>query len=485
MKLSLRYKTAILFAVMMTVLSGTLILITSRFIVRIVDEQFEQRATSVANTVAATLPKDPVKKLVDEYKAVYAKDDTIIFSDEWGSENFNNYLTRFAHISETEEYKQILEYLRSIQDVNEVDCIYLMMVIPEKKAGVYVVDAAYEDACDPGVADPIYEVNKAVLTDPTIGFPAYITDTPEYGWLVTSGTPVYSESGNVMCYAMTDIPMNEVRARERGFLGSIIALMIFLTLLVAIISIYLADRTMIVPLQILTKASKDYQKEKKLESHIFENMNIQTGDELEELANSMEQMEAALNTQVRNLTRISDELYITQNLAVKDPLTGIRNKLGFNREEERLEREIRDREARFGLAMIDLNFLKRINDQYGHAKGDLALKKISALICHVFAHSPVFRFGGDEFVVVLENNDLDKIDNLIEEFYQETKKLAEDDSIPPWEKVSASIGYAIYDPQKDKSVDDVFRRADKAMYRKKTAMKAVREDEATGMTPVI
>ena len=307
MKLSLRYKTAILFVAMMTVLSGTLILITSRFIVRIVDEQFQQRAASVANTVAATLPKETAGKLVDQYKAVYAENDSIVLSDEWGGESFNQYLSRFAHISDTEEYKQILEYLRSIQDVNEVDCIYLVMVLPEKKAGIYVADAAYEDACPPGVADPIYDFNEAVLADPTVGFPAYITDTPEYGWLVTSGSPVYSRDGDVICYAMTDISMNEVRARERGFLGSIIVLMILLTLIVAVISIYIADRTMIVPLQILTKASRDYQNEKKLESHVFEKISIQTGDELEDLANSMAQMESALNTQIRNLTRISDE----------------------------------------------------------------------------------------------------------------------------------------------------------------------------------
>ncbi len=368
----------------------------------------------------------------------------------------------------------MVKFLRSFQDVNDVDCIYTSIVDNPNKAFIYVVDAAYEDACMPGVADPLYEMNQGLLTDPSIGFPAYITDTPEYGWLVTAGAPVFAADGTVICYAMVDISMNEIRAEQRTFTGGMISVMAVLTLIVALISILLADRAAIQPLQKLTRASREYQKDASLESHVFENLDIHTGDEIEQLAESMAQMERNLNTQITEITDISDELYKTQTLAVKDALTGIRNKRGYNREEERLQEEINAGDARFGLAMIDLNFLKQTNDLYGHEKGDIALKRIADLICRIFLHSPVFRIGGDEFIVVLENNDLDKVEELTAEFYDELRKQEENPDLEPWEKISASLGYAIYDPEIDHIVEDVFRRADQAMYKKKVEMKAVR-----------
>jgi len=59
---------------------------------------------------------------------------------------------------------------------------------------------------------------------------------------------------------------------------------------------------------------------------------------------------------------------------------------------------------------------------------------------------------------------------LTAEFHQRLKALEKED-LEPWEKVSASIGYALYDPKLDNSVDDVFRRADQDMYQKKKKMK--------------
>ena len=53
--------------------------------------------------------------------------------------------------------------------------------------------------------------------------------------------------------------------------------------------------------------------------------------------------------------------------------------------------------------------------------------------------------------------------------------FAKDPSLQPWEKVAAAIGYALYNRETDKSIDDVFKRADKAMYECKTRMKAHRD----------
>ena len=99
-------------------------------------------------------------------------------------------------------------------------------------------------------------------------------------------------------------------------------------------------------------------------------------------------------------------------------------------------------------------------------KGDIYLKKASHLMCHVFQHSPVFRIGGDEFSVILQNDSFRDRENLIREFH---KAMAETNAAAgnPWEQVNVSFGIAEYDAEQDGAVIDVVRRADKNMYENK------------------
>ena len=474
MKLSLRLKAVILIILTMTLLSGTFLAVSSRYMTAAIDEQFRTRANDLARTVASSIEPDSAERVVQETMSVLEKSETLVFSDQWGTEEFNAYLEPYQYIQSTPDFKNILHFLRRIQDVNDVDCIYLVAVSPERKAAVYVVDAAYEDACLPGVLDPIYEFNTAVLENPGIGFPAYFTNTPEYGALVTAGCPVFNDRNDIVGYAMVDISMNEVRASQSAAVRKLLAITLGVTLIVAAISIIAINKAVVDPINQLTDAAERFRKDNELQSHVFENLNIHTGDEIETLAESMALMEESLNRNIANLVQVSDALEKSEKLAVKDALTGIRNKLGYNREAERLENEIASGTAKFGLAMIDLNFLKVMNDEYGHEKGDLALINISKIICDIFLHSPVFRIGGDEFIVILQNNDYDKAPELIKQFEDKIDAIAQDESLPPWERVSASLGCAMYDPAIDTGVDDVFQRADKAMYLRKIEMKTVR-----------
>ena len=124
----------------------------------------------------------------------------------------------------------------------------------------------------------------------------------------------------------------------------------------------------------------------------------------------------------------------------------------------------------FGIAMIDLNDLKKINDTYGHDKGNLAIQQLCGLICNTFKHSPVFRIGGDEFAVVLEGHDLENAAALADSLVAEVKRRGADKSLDPWDRITA-IGYATYDPARDANVEAVFKRADETMYAVKKRMK--------------
>ena len=124
----------------------------------------------------------------------------------------------------------------------------------------------------------------------------------------------------------------------------------------------------------------------------------------------------------------------------------------------------------FAVIILDCDNLKTVNDRYGHDKGDAYIKKASELICRVFKRSPVFRIGGDEFAVVLENEDYQnrkELTELFEKTADEIRASAEN----KWEQVSVALGMAEYDPQSDTSVDDVIHRADKTMYENKRTNK--------------
>ena len=92
------------------------------------------------------------------------------------------------------------------------------------------------------------------------------------------------------------------------------------------------------------------------------------------------------------------------------------------------------------------------------------------LICDAFKHSPVYRIGGDEFVVVLQSVDFDNRHDLVDSLRTSYEEALQDSAAKPWEQYSAAVGMAEL-ASHDLSVDFVFKRADKAMYRDKKRIK--------------
>lgn len=157
-------------------------------------------------------------------------------------------------------------------------------------------------------------------------------------------------------------------------------------------------------------------------------------------------------------------------MARLDELTGVRNKNAFmeyiSSIDEKLEGGM-DQEP-FAIVMCDVNDLKLINDTRGHSFGDEVIQRASRMVCGVFAHSPVFRVGGDEFAVVLKDRDYEERENLFSRLKEESLANKRSRSGPV-----VACGKAEYDPEKDKKVNDVYERADEQMYIVKKEMKSV------------
>ncbi|MBR6399899.1 MAG: transporter substrate-binding domain-containing protein [Firmicutes bacterium] len=178
---------------------------------------------------------------------------------------------------------------------------------------------------------------------------------------------------------------------------------------------------------------------------------------------------------IRAERKIIEEEHLVKALNKRvfvDALTSVRNKGAFDEYIQNLQDRV-DNEERieFGMGIFDCNNLKQVNDQFGHDKGDIYLKTACQLICKVFYHSPVFRIGGDEFAVVLQNEDFDNKDELIEQF--EKLRCENNESVTnKWEEIHIAIGIAVYDSDFDGSISDTIRRADKIMYEHKRIGKA-------------
>lgn len=201
---------------------------------------------------------------------------------------------------------------------------------------------------------------------------------------------------------------------------------------------------------------------------------IKGRDEVSDLARHTAAMISELDKYMKNLVNTTKELSETRQqakglaaLANRDSLTGVRNRIAYDDEIKRLQREAVHGSDKFGIAFVDLDNLTAINDEFGYDKGNVAIKQLCMLVCNTFKHSPVFRVGCDEFAVILRNGDLKMIDELTRTFCFEIERRRLDDALEPFEKVSAAMGIALFDPERDFTVEDVCRRAEEEMLSKK------------------
>ena len=156
--------------------------------------------------------------------------------------------------------------------------------------------------------------------------------------------------------------------------------------------------------------------------------------------------------------------------ATRDSLTGLRNTTSYKSWAEEFVKATEGKDVDYGIVVLDLNDLKKTNDKYGHNVGNELIITAAKLIADVFKRSPVFRIGGDEFAVVLQNVDLENCEALFEQFELNCRNtfVHGNANIP----VRIAYGFARFDPNRDTRFKDVFDRADEAMYENKRKIKA-------------
>ena len=173
--------------------------------------------------------------------------------------------------------------------------------------------------------------------------------------------------------------------------------------------------------------------------------------------------------------------------AFKDPMTGAKSKHAYLLHEQEINRGIESGGAeKFAVVVCDVNGLKKINDTLGHKAGDEYIRKAFEMICDIFQHSPVYRVGGDEFVVVLKGRDFIIRKELLLALHD--RSVANIGS----GGVVVSGGLSDYREGEDKDYHEVFERADGQMYEEKQLLKSLGastrdsfEEEARAIIPMV
>ena len=164
------------------------------------------------------------------------------------------------------------------------------------------------------------------------------------------------------------------------------------------------------------------------------------------------------NTEIKNLAQAK----ITASV---DALTGVKNRHAYLMAEERLNTQIAEERApAFAVVVLDVNDLKTVNDSLGHDAGDQYLRDACKVICDTFKHSPVFRIGGDEFAVIAQGGDYDRMAQLMEQMRAHNDQALQNGGIV--------IACGMARRADNESVASVFERADQNMYENKSDLKA-------------
>ena len=171
-----------------------------------------------------------------------------------------------------------------------------------------------------------------------------------------------------------------------------------------------------------------------------------------------------IDARVKREQEYSFRLSEARNKANLDALTGVKNKHAYVDLEEKLNSMLEAGEAmQFAIVIFDVNGLKQVNDTQGHKAGDRYIKDACNMICTSFKRSPIFRIGGDEFAVIAQGASYEHLDEQLEAIGKKNQENKESG------KVTVAFGFSRY--HHDKSVEEVFIRADGLMYENKRKMK--------------
>lgn len=393
---------------------------------------------------------------------------------------------------ESEKYKETLLFMDNLMThYDDIHYFYAVLPLNTEDTGnvmsVFSAERYYDRYVDTEgnlylgwISDDEYDAKTAAqLFDVMNGNKiCYFEEDTEWGIDYTGAMPIRDSEGNPVAVLAVDIDLSFLQDMILRYAEVNICIISLVGLLFIFLFLFWSRKNITEPIKELEKSAVGFAVHshglRDVEALNFVAPEVKSDNEIKSLSDAVSKMAEDMRSYVIDVVSAEKKAANLKQLANHDALTGIRNKTAYDQEIKRVDALLKAGDTKVGLAIADLNFLKKINDSYGHDKGDLAIKTLCRIICSVFKHSAVFRIGGDEFAIILRGEDYDDYKELEARFNGELEGLKANNALQPWEKVSAALGAAFYDKTLDDSVDSLFQRADQVMYERKKAMKAAR-----------
>ena len=260
-----------------------------------------RNASAVLSKAANTEPLS--REVMNRYRA--------LSESERADPSSESYKAHFADLTKREDYKMILSVLSDYRQSSDVYDIYLAMYDIDTDAMVYIADPDSNNPYEPGAWESVrHEGIKKFLEWDGTGMLYDIGKPEKYGWMCTSGVPVRSRSGEVTGFILADVTLNNVVSGMWSFvLQYFVALLLVIALFGFLLLRYM-KKTVVKPIDDITAASRNYSADKKAgvqNTAHFTNLDIRTGDEIENLALTVKEMEGNLQDYEKNLTSITAE----------------------------------------------------------------------------------------------------------------------------------------------------------------------------------
>lgn len=296
-KRSLKKKSVYAALLLSILLSALAITISYSTYSSTVDEHYRNYAMNIAKVAASQMDGDKIAGYIAEVEALNPEDA--------------DYAAKIRAIKD-DDYFAMLDILFEIKE--GADTLYLYVEKVARENVTYVLDADVEgSACELGETFPLAENNYTYLDSLDQGLPAFITDTEDFGWLVTAGAPIFDSRGNVVALACADISMNKIMNDRQNFLILILLTMTATATLAAVLIVIYINRILVKPINALAVAASKFVSDKSEAEQqntiqsALSTLNIHTGDEIENLFESIKTMESDINKYIENLTAVTAE----------------------------------------------------------------------------------------------------------------------------------------------------------------------------------
>ena len=424
MKKSLNYKIVLAIVIVVCIMDVSFIFVNYVNYMNVNRNYTDSLAQTVANTCRLVVDGDSVTGYLDN---------------------------RRRNTAYYEVWNKLIDYKNTSENVLQISVVNF-----RDGGGCYVYDTDLtENGAFLGDIRPYDEVQNSVK-DELIACEEI--EPLEYNGRSDYYIPLNSSYNIPVAYIIVGISTENVRMEQLTYLGYITIVVTSIMVLFGIFMIWFMQHNVLRPLNAMSKAASSYSGailRDGTESPISR-MNIKTGDELERLCESMRKME-------HDIIASSSQLAIADRNSNHDSMTQLYNKRHYKEQLKELQND-----NTIGVLYFDIDNLKKMNDTFGHEKGDAVILKAAEFIRgYLSEQASGFRIGGDEFVMFVRDCTEEKVQELVGTMREDERGNLSDVTAEFYCRLA--IGGAFR--KTGEALEDTIKRADDEMYKNKHSVR--------------